>query len=408
MQRLSPAMMARYEIEDHRPKKITAATFGTSDLMLGAVHRALDDQNTGVAWVETGSDGYAPRLKAQGGLYTLIIRGYRGEEAVNREQVIQCVKKIITSDEIDQLLAEADIETVIVDDDAESRRLAQHFIAEYGKPLKIYSLGAMPGALPISADSLVFRGEPDEAAMLCKNMNYLDEMLYIAEPYCRIARDETYERMHRLKTQVFDTGIFLMSALGWLNGLDTLNDCMNCERLRRFVGEAFTGELMSAFPDIDQEYIIECFERYSNPLNRNRILRASQNMLSRFLEGPARVIRQIANRDFEPPRRLSFALAATVMLYSGARKNPKTGIYEVMRGNTVEAIHDESERLEIFSTLSHDMPPEALAYAVLADRELWQGNDFREIEGLESRLSLDIAAIQRDPGFIPDTILNSK
>ncbi len=48
------------------------------------------------------------------------------------------------------------------------------------------------------------------------------------------------------------------------------------------------------------------------------------------------------------------------------------------------------------------MPPEALAYAVLADRELWDGEDLRQIDGLEARVALDIANLQRRPDYLPE------
>ncbi|MGX8705960.1 MAG: hypothetical protein ACSW8J_05235, partial [bacterium] len=117
---------------------------------------------------------------------------------------------------------------------------------------------------------------------------------------------------------------------------------------------------------------------------------------------PLKLLRRLDEETFEPPRRLSFALAATLMLYAGARLNPDTGAYEVARGKLTEALHDDPEMVEIFATLSHDMPPETLAYAALADRELW-GADLREIDGLEARVALDLAAMQRDPSFIPES-----
>ena len=52
--------------------------------------------------------------------------------------------------------------------------------------------------------------------------------------------------------------------------------------------------------------------------------------------------------------------------------------------------------------MSHDMPPESLAYAVLADRELWRGEDLRDIDGLEARVALDIANLQRKPDYLPE------
>ena len=73
----------------------------------------------------------------------------------------------------------------------------------------------------------------------------------------------------------------------------------------------------------------------------------------------------------------------------------------MLRGSRAYALDDAPEALTVFATLSHDMPPETLAYAALADRELW-GCDLREIDGLEARVALDIAAIQRNPAYLPE------
>ena len=89
------------------------------------------------------------------------------------------------------------------------------------------------------------------------------------------------------------------------------------------------------------------------------------------------------------------------MLCAGARQNAD-GRYEVLRGTQIHTLDDDPAALAVFSTLSHDMPPEALAYAVLADRELWHGADLREIDGLEQRVALDIARLQREPGYLPE------
>jgi hypothetical protein len=56
------------------------------------------------------------------------------------------------------------------------------------------------------------------------------------------------------------------------------------------------------------------------------------------------------------------------MLYAGARMQPDADRYQVARGSQAETLHDDSDVLEGFAALSHDMPPESLAYAALADR----------------------------------------
>lgn len=427
MQRLNPGMMARYEIENHRPARVNAVQFGTSEALLGTVDRLIDDArlDIGIACVEVDGSGHAQRLSGQEGLYTLVIRGYVNDEALRREQVVQCVLSACGPEGVDALASNPDIALGIVDDTDEARAQTERFAALR----RDAGLGEIPMLRlneNLLADSLAFRSEPDEAARECAEMNYLDDMLHIAEPYARLTLcvpEDLRERFPldkaegvrftdaagfalaaRLKSQVFDAGLFLMAAPGWLNGCDTLSDCMKHERLRKFVGEGFTDELLPALADIDrrlvEQSVIESFGRYENPLNRNRILRCADQLIARFVGGALPALRR-TTEDFEPPCRLSFALAATIMLYAGARPNPDTGRYEVARGKQIETIHDDPAALEGFSTLSHDMPPESLSYAALADWELWHA-DLREIDGLEDRVALDLAAMQREPGFLPE------
>ena len=445
MQRLNTGMMERYEIENRRPARVNAVQFGMGEALLGALDRLLDDLNAalpaehrlGIACAAAEADeaGYAEKLSGQDGMYTIVIRGYEGEAPVYREQVVQCILSARAPGEMDALAADAGLLLGIVDDTDGARALAARFARlrrEAGlQEIPMLCLGGAPEgvvACRALADSLAFRAEPDEAAKLCTDMNYLDDMLYIAEPCARLTlcgvpddlrariapRDvpgvrftdaKGMDEALRLKAQVFDAGIFLMAAAGWLNGCDTLCDCMKHERLRRFVGDGFMREIIPALADVDRQAVercvIESFERYENPLNRNRILRAAGDLIGRFTAGALPTVYRIDDERFEPPRRLAFALAATVMLYAGARKNPENGVYEVARGKRLEAIHDDPGILARFSTLSHDMDPESLAYAALADRELW-GCDLREIDGLQARVALDIAAMQRDPGFLPE------
>ena len=427
MQRLNPGMMARYDIEDHRPAGVNAVQFGMSEALLGVVDRLIDDARLGIgiACVETDGAGMAEKLNAQAGLYTLIIRGYVNDEAVRREQVVHCLCAACGPEGVPGLAARSGIEFGIVDDTPEARALAARFV-ELRKAAGLGEIPLLRLGENLLAVSLAFLSEPDEAARQCAEMNYLDDMLHLAEPCARLTihapagfRDrfpldraegvrfvdaDGFDAASMLKARVFDAGIFLMAAAGWLNGCDTLYDCMRHERLRKFVGKGFTEEILPTLSELDRQAVercvIESFERYENPLNRNRILRAASGLVGRFTGGAAALMAKRAAEDFEPPRRLSFALAATIMLYAGARRSPVTGSYEVARGKRLEAIHDDERVLDAFSTLSHDMPPESLAYAALADREIWHA-DLRQIEGLEERVALDIAAMQREPGGIP-------
>lgn len=434
--RLSPAMLSRYDIAERRPGKINAVQFGIGETLLGVVDRLIDDAGIGlgIACLDADHTGHAERLKAQSGLYTVITRGYENDAPVRREQVVQCVLNARPAAEADALARNPDIAIGIVDDTPSARALAERFAGLRHSaglpPIPMLALGdcCMTGCFPALAEGLSFRAEADEAARECAEMNYLDDMLHLTEPTARLTIQAPEALRRRfpldraagisftdapgmaqariLDRRVFGAALFLLAGPGWLNGCDTLRDCMTHSRLRTFTGKAFTEELMPLLGDLPRSAlearVIETFSRLEDPLNRNRLLRAAHDLLGRISYDMLPLMRRWADENFEPPRRMAFALAAAIMLYAGSRLNPASGRYEVARGRQSQPLNDDADRLAVFATHSHDMPPETLAYAALADRELWNGMDLREIDGLEARVAMDIAAIQRQPGYIPE------
>ena len=206
MQRLNTAMMARYEIDDHRPARVNAVQFGMGEALLGAVGRLIDAANAqlppqarmGVACVQAGEDGYAKLLAEQDGLYTILVRGYEGDEPIRREQVAQHILRAAGPDETGALANDPEIGCCIVDcENTEALALAERFLnarraAGLSEPEWLCVGGGVPGflhgapAFPALADSLVFRAEAEEAAKLCREMNYADGMIHIAEPFVRL------------------------------------------------------------------------------------------------------------------------------------------------------------------------------------------------------------------------------
>ena len=463
MQRLNRGMLRRYEIPEHIPSAVRAVQFGLGEALLGVADRLLDAAcpELGIACVPTGGpwqgDGKNPAelLREQDCLYTLLVRGYRDEAPVKREIVVQSI--LCVAENPDDLARDPALVLGLLDAEgprADLQNAAKLLSARYAAGLNglwmlclgedagcadrvrdaIAALNPDPGFAcwlddacafcPALADGLAFRAEAKEAARQCAEMNYADGMLHLAEPYVRltiqagpglrevlpfgddgdIALVEDLAPALEDKRRAFDAGLFAMAAPGWLLGCNTLSECMKHPRLREYVGRTYNDELLP--PDPVQRsalapLVIQAFERFENPLNDNALLPSARPLLARFRRAVLPVIRAWANETFEPPRRLSFALAATIMLYAGARPNAQ-GRYEVYRGAQVHVLEDDPEALAVFATLSHDMPPEALAYAALADRELWKGEDLRQIDGLEARVALDIANLQRKPDYLPE------
>jgi len=262
---------------------------------------------------------------------------------------------------------------------------------------------------PALADCLVCRSGAEEAVRLCAEMNYADAMIHLAEPYglWAIGADEAFraefpfpahcgqivfaddiEEHFLRKERLFDAGLFAMAALGCLHGNETLAQCMKDEPLRDLVGHALVDELLP-FAPFEREkvipYIIECYERYANPMNDNVILECARGLIGKFNRGILPAIRAYAKENFDAPANLTVALAATIMLYADVRLRGEA--YETVVGTATCRVHEAPGRLEPFTRLSSDMAPDSLAYAVLSDRDLWNGTDLREIDGLLDRVT---------------------
>ena len=418
------------------------------------------DLGMGIACVQSDDSGFARMLNDQDGMFTVLVRGDLNDREVRREQVVQSIVRTVDPgadfEALKALAREPALALGLIDAESDAfaaelglaaRLLVERWQAGLGG-LRFICIGESVGCAaavregldriarawraeeefcrwlaeecafyPALADCLVFRAEAAEAARLCAEMNYADGMIHIAEPFGEqtIQAPADFRSLFPLdraggvrfvddlapallrKHRIFDAGLFVMAAPGYLAGCDTLRDCMKREDIRAFVGRAFYDEIIPCAPFSREEmtpWVISTFERFENPLNDNRILSATDHLLRRFRRGVLPAVRAWAEAHFEAPPFLGHALAAAIMLYAGARPG-EDGRYQVARGDQVHTIIDDPEVLRAFARLSHDMPAESLTYAALADRTLWDGQDLREIDGLESRVMFSIAAIQQ-------------
>lgn len=453
MMRLNCAMMERYGIARRRPATVRAALFGSDRATLTVAARLLDMANgDGSGPGAVCFTPLAQELRSQDGMFTLLVRG-EGPDAqpLCGERVVQSIIACVNpGSEYDRLLewARADaLELCLLSagaSDAELAQLARFLFARWqagcAAPAVLLldelpgpgASQALRGAVRALASEWTGFAEFDEwlkgarfSCALCdslsgslsaaereraqRDMNYRDDFIAWAEPQLRCVieggapellrgccADADYARSVEQKARIFDALIFLCAGVGFLCGLDSFAQTLKDEALRGFIGHAFFDELLPGLPWPREEvgaYIITCFSRLEDASNDIPLLEAGRFMLSRFPRSVLPAISSFARREFEAPPKLTLALAAAIMLYAGARENDK-GKYEVLRGDAHYTLCDDRRLLEAFGRLSHDMPSETLAYAVLADRELW-GGDLREIDGLELRLSLSLSSIQR-------------
>ena len=454
MVRLNRSMMERYEIPDRRPTTLRAALFGLDQMMLCGAARLLDRANEmggdfGAVSISMGEE--TDRLRAQDGMFTLLIRGEREDGSpIREERVVQSILEVAdikdggmdyaARPELDllffpmtlspeELLAELAVLTHFLHIRWEKGVSAPRVVFLYEWPVPGLAEDIREGVVPFAqfsfndpgfidwlkdvsfqallVDSLFGQLSDAEFERVQREMNYQDSFLLWAEPQLKCTSESDlpeklaaacengdFALACERKNRVFDSLRFLCASVGFLSGMDSFAQVLRDEALREFIGHAFFDEILPVLPWPREEispHVISAFSRLENSMNDIPLL--DSGLFLGFSRSLLPSIRVFANREFESPPRLSLAFAAAIMIYAGARKN-SDGQYEILRGRDRFVLHDDSNLLESFSQLAHDMPAESLAYAVLADRDLW-GEDLREIDGLELRLSLDISSIQR-------------
>ena len=127
-------------------------------------------------------------------------------------------------------------------------------------------------------------------------------------------------------------------------------------------------------------------------MNETRLFEAGSGLLRRLRVGVLPAMRAYADDRFELPEHLALTLAAAALVYAGVRRGA-SGAFELELDGEIVPVYDDPGALEAFSRLSPDMPSDSLAYAVLADRTLWGGEDLRALDGLEESMAANMAMV---------------
>lgn len=420
MIRLSRGMMSRWEIPDARPQRTENLIFGAEAEMLIAAYLLGE----GAACVTARAES----LNAQDGMFTLLARGEEKNEEIVVQKILRALhpeadfdallalakekelaRIVLRAEETDVCLAlaarflyarfEAGLpapEILLVselpsDGDAENFSAAVRLIsAKWNRAEAFFAWLNGAKILPALLDGLFGFMDARECAIQQQKMNYTDEFLMWSEPEMKLTTDADVRRHAR----IFRTAAALSAGAGWFRGFSSFAEVMRDEELRKWIGRAFTEEILPYLPWKREEIapdVISAFERLENPANAVPLL--GKNLMKRLPQTILPSVRAYAEENFDAPPMLSLGVAALIMLYAGVRAD-ETGAYTVQRGDAPQIIRDDLEILETFSRFSHDMPAESLAYAALADRGLW-GCDLREIDGLEARVAAELSSIQR-------------
>ena len=282
----------------------------------------------------------------------------------------------------------------------------------------------------IFAGTLVDRIVPgyprDEAAAICQELGYEDELLDKAEPFgLWVIGDARVEKKFKVsskkwhviftdKIEVYKerkvrilNGAHTSMVLGaYLAGMDYVGQCMADPDIRTQLDQSVFGEIVPTvhLPKAEaEEFARAVFDRFENPFVKHALLSISLNSISKW---KARVLPSfkdsVANNHGQLPKWLTYSLAALLAFYHTTKAGK--GCLLGTRGADTYEIHDDADKLE-FIRQQAGKTNAGYVQAIMSRTDFW-GEDLTKIPGfydavvkyLDAILSKGARAVIQDLG----------
>ena len=221
--------------------------------------------------------------------------------------------------------------------------------------------------------------------------------------------------------EIFRGALLLaFAAPGFLMGKNTTREYMKDDDIRLFLGNILLYEIMPAShaeksaAETTAGGVCGALENAGGGLDMN----ASFSMALSSVGDTLEMMSRYHEDNGFLPWGLTFGFASLIMTLSGVRRHRPSGeekdregekdgdYYELIREEGPFRADLNEDMMHAFSRLSCDMSGESLAYAALADVEIW-GRDLREIPGLEETVAEHLRDLQM-LGVREAMILNGK
>ncbi len=189
------------------------------------------------------------------------------------------------------------------------------------------------------------------------------------------------------KVRILNGSHTALVPVGLLSGYQTVKEAFENESISKFINEMVDHEVI---PNIEgnkdelKKFAGEILERFFNPYIRHFLKDISLNSLSKWMTRDYPSLIDCYNREGKVPEKLTFSLAALLILYKG-------------QYNQLEfTINDTKEHVEFIQNAWSNMDTYAsLAEEILSNEAIWNKN-LSEIDGLTAKVA----------GYIEDIMEN--
>lgn len=152
---------------------------------------------------------------------------------------------------------------------------------------------------------------------------------------------DNLERYRTRKVRILNGAHTSMIPYALLEGIETVGDCMNNEKMSSFVKACVYDEII---PTLDlpledlTDYAENVFERFMNPFIRHLCSSISLNSVSKFKVRVLPSLLEYINRKGDMPKNLCFSFAKLIEFYKKGTPNDDPKVMEFMKNASVVEI----------------------------------------------------------------------
>ncbi|MBR4733646.1 MAG: tagaturonate reductase [Lachnospiraceae bacterium] len=250
-------------------------------------------------------------------------------------------------------------------------------------------------------DRIVTGYPRDEAAVLCEEFGYQDDLIVTGEPFAlwviESAKDisdelplpkaglpviytDNQKPYKQRKVRILNGAHTSFVLASYLCGNDIVLQSMQDEMILNYVKETVFDEVIPTLtlPKADLEAFAQAvLTRFNNPYVKHALLSISLNSVSKWRARCMPSFLGYVEKEGKLPKHLTFSLAALLAFYTGSEIRDKALIGH--RGEQEYQILDDAAVLEFFAANSGKEAGE-YAKAVLSNESFW-GQDLSKVPG---------------------------
>ncbi|MBR3509700.1 MAG: tagaturonate reductase [Lachnospiraceae bacterium] len=265
-------------------------------------------------------------------------------------------------------------------------------------------------------DRIVTGYPRDEAAQLCEEFGYQDDLIVTGEPFALwviesekdiseelplpkaglpVIYTDNQKPYKQRKVRILNGAHTSFVLASYLCGNDIVLESMQDEMILNYIKETIFEEVIPTLtlPKADLESFAQAvLTRFNNPYVKHALLSISLNSVSKWRARCMPSFLAYASKEGKLPKHLTFSLAALLAFYTGSEIRDKALIGH--RGEEEYKILDDMAVLEFFAANSGKDAKE-YAKAVLANQDFW-GQDLTEIPGALDAVAGYLTQIRKD------------